>query len=141
MDGVDTVTWTDADGPDAAIATGLEGIGKLLVEPSLPSGTRALLADRLDVDPGIVAGLRARKAPDELELLLEAGRRADAAADWLAGQALAGRTESEVELSLRARFLQTGSSRTARTSSPPARTPRSRTTTSATPRSRPARRC
>jgi Xaa-Pro aminopeptidase len=108
VEGVDTITWTDAEGPHAAITKGLQGIGRLLVEPSLPFGHARLLGTDLDVDPGIVAGLRARKAPDEIELLLEAGRHADAAADWLASQPLAGRTERQVELSLRARFLETG---------------------------------
>jgi Xaa-Pro aminopeptidase len=109
VEGVDTLAWTDAEGPEAAIAKGLDGIGTLLVEPSLPYGHARLLATDLDVDPGIVAALRARKAPDELERLLEAGRRADEAAEWLAAQDLAGRTEKQLDLALQAHFLHTGS--------------------------------
>jgi Xaa-Pro aminopeptidase len=109
VEGVDTLEWTDAEGPEQAIAAALGDVRRCLVEPSLPYGHARLLPTELEVDPGIVAALRARKAADELELLLEAGRRADAAAEWLAGQDVAGRTERELDLALQAHFLQTGS--------------------------------
>ena len=64
----------------------------------------------LDValDPGILAGLRRRKAPDELEQLRAAGREADAAADWIATLDLAGWSERRLALALKARFVRHG---------------------------------
>ena len=113
VEGADVASWTDEEGPAAAIARALEGVGRCLIDPALPAGTAfALRAARpaLDValDPGILAGLRRRKAPDELEHLRAAGREADAAADWIATLDLTGWSERRLALALQARFLEAG---------------------------------
>jgi hypothetical protein len=86
--GIDAVLWTDADGPEEAISRVLGGVRRLLVGPSLPTGQAFLLRRvlpglELELDPGIVAALRRRKAPEEIELLAEAGRLADEAVAWI----------------------------------------------------------
>ena len=111
--GAEVEAWSDGDGPEAAIARVLDGVGQCLIEPDLPSGTAfALRAARpgleLTLDPGILAGLRERKAPDELEALRAAGREADAAMEWVAGADLDGRSERWLALELQMRFLGRG---------------------------------
>ena len=113
IEGADACAWTDAEGPAAAIARVLDGVGRCLVDPGLPTGAAfAMRAARpaLDValDPGIVAGLRRRKQPDELELLRAAAREADAAIESIAGLEPAGRSERALALALQARFLERG---------------------------------
>jgi Xaa-Pro aminopeptidase len=113
IDGADVCAWTDDQGPAAAIARVLDGVHRCLVDPALPSGTAfAMRAARpgLDIalDPGIVAGLRRRKQPDEVELMRAAAREADAAIDWIGGLELAGRSERALALALQARFLERG---------------------------------
>jgi Xaa-Pro aminopeptidase len=113
VEGADVVAWTDGDGPEAAIARVLDGVRTLMVGEGLPTGIAfALRAARpgleLALDPGILAGLRERKRPDELEHLRAAGRHADEAAAWIAGQPLAGLTERELALRLTVRFLEAG---------------------------------
>ena len=113
IEGAEVTAWSDGDGPEAAIARVLDGVGRCLIEPDLPSGTAfALRAARpgvdLVLDPGVLAGLRERKAPDELEPLRAAGREADAAMAWIAGADLAGRSERWLALELQARFLRRG---------------------------------
>ena len=111
--GAEIAAWSDGDGPAAAIARVLDGIGRCLVEPDLPTGVAFALRAahpgiELALDPGILAGLRERKGPDELESLREAGREADAAMAWVAGLDLAGRSEHGLALELQARFLHSG---------------------------------
>ena len=111
IEGAEVEAWSDGDGPEAAIARVLDGVGQCLIEPDLPSGTAfALRAARpgleLNLDPGILAGLRERKAPDELEQLRAAGREADAAMEWVAGADLDGRSERWLALELQMRFLR-----------------------------------
>jgi Xaa-Pro aminopeptidase len=109
--GGDVAAWSDGVGPDAAIARGLDGVGRCLVEPDLPTGLAFALraaGPELALDPGILAGLRERKAPDELERLRAAGREADDAVAWIAGLDLDGRTERGLALELTARFLARG---------------------------------
>ena len=113
IDGADVVAWTDDEGPAGAIATALDGVGRCLVDPYLPAGVAfALRAARpgLDValDPGILAAVRRRKAPDELEHLRAAGRAADAAADWIGTLDLTGWSERRLALELQAHFLRAG---------------------------------
>ena len=113
IEGAEVESWTEADGPDGAIARALHGVGRCLIDPWLPAGVAfALPAARpgLDValDPGILAALRRRKAPDELERLRAAGREADDAAAWIATLDLAGRSERWLALELQARFLGRG---------------------------------
>lgn len=113
VEGAEITAWSDGDGPDAAIARVLDGVSRLLVSPALPTGTAfALRAARpgLDValEQGILARLRERKRPDELEHLRAAGRHADEAADWIAAQPLEGLTERELALRLTVRFLEAG---------------------------------
>jgi Xaa-Pro aminopeptidase len=113
IEGADLVAWTDGDGPDAAIARVLDGIGRLLVGDALPYAFAAAIraarpAVELALDPGILAARRERKRPDELELLRAAGRHADAAAAWIAEQPVAGRSERYLALALTIRFLEAG---------------------------------
>lgn len=113
IDGAELVTWTDGDGPHAAIARVLDGVGSLLVGAGLPYGVAAALtaacpAVVLALDPGILAGLRERKRPDELEHLRAAGRHADEAAAWIATEPLGGLTERELAQRLTIRFLEAG---------------------------------
>jgi Xaa-Pro dipeptidase len=107
----DVVLWSDTDGPGAAIGQVLGGVRRLLVEPSLPTGHAFLLRSagpELALDPGIVTGLRRRKAPDEIDRLAEASARADDAIDWIAAQPLAGWTERQLAGELQAWFLRHG---------------------------------
>ena len=113
VDGADVLAWGDDEGPATAIAAALGGVSRCLVSPWLPAGVAfALGAARpgLDVapDPGILAALRRRKRPDELEHLRAAGRAADAAADWIGTLDLAGWTERRLALELQAHFLGAG---------------------------------
>ena len=136
--------WTDDDGPEAAIAAGLRGVRRLLVGGALPAAHLFLLRDAVaDValDPGIVAALRRRKTPAEIELLAEAGRRADAAVGWIGTLDLAGWSERRLAGALQAEFLRTRRRAVPADRRERARTRRSRTTRPATTRSRPARRC
>ena len=113
IEGAELAAWTDGDGPHAAIAAVLAGVGTLMVAPALPYGLAAALTAarpglELALDPGILAGLRERKRPDELEHLRAAGRHADDAAAWIASQRLDGLTERELALRLTIRFLEAG---------------------------------
>jgi Xaa-Pro dipeptidase len=109
----DVVLWTDTDGPEAAIAHALDGVGRLLIQPSLAAGhafglPRARPGLELDIDPGIVAGLRRRKAPDEIEALAAASKLADECVEWIAGLDLAGWTERRLAGEIQAWFLRAG---------------------------------
>jgi Xaa-Pro aminopeptidase len=111
LEGADVAAWSDGEGPDAAIARVLDGVTRCLIEPDLPSGIAfALRAARpgrdLALDPGVLSGLRERKAPDELEQLRAAGHEADAAMAWVAGAELDGRSERWLALELQTRFLR-----------------------------------
>jgi Xaa-Pro aminopeptidase len=113
IEGADIIAWTDGAGPEAAIGRALDGVSRLLVGASLPTGTAfALRAARpgleLELDPGILAGLRERKRPAELEHLRAAGRHADEAAAWIAEQPLGKLSERELALRLMVRFLDAG---------------------------------
>ena len=107
------VSWSDEHGPERALAQVLRGPRRLLVGPSLPTGAafqmRACAPGlELELDPGIVAGLRERKNADEVAALREAGRLADEMVAWVAGQPLDGSTERRLSGRMRARFLEHG---------------------------------
>ena len=107
------VSWTDEAGPERALTAVLDGVRRLLVEPSLPTGAAFLMRAcapglEIDLDPGIVAGLRERKQPAEVAALREAGRLADEMAAWVATQPLEGLTERRLAGRMRARFLEHG---------------------------------
>jgi Xaa-Pro dipeptidase len=111
--GVDALLWTDAEGPEQALASVLAGVRRLLVGASLPTGQAFLLrtvqpALELDLDPGVVAALRQRKSRDEIELLAEAGRRADEAVTWIGTLDLDGWSERRLAGELQSRFLLSG---------------------------------
>ncbi|MEO8689559.1 MAG: aminopeptidase P family protein [Solirubrobacteraceae bacterium] len=113
LEGAEVTGWSDGEGPEAAIARVLDGVSRCLIEPDLPSGVAfALRAARpgldLVLDPGVLSGLRERKAPDELEHLRAAGREADEAMEWVAGANLDGRSERWLALELEMRFLRRG---------------------------------
>ena len=111
--GIDAVLWADADGPDDALAQVVGDVHKLLVGPSLPTGQAFLLRRILpgivlELDPGIVAALRRRKAPDEIARLAEASRRADDAVGWIGALELDGWSERRLAGELQAHFLLDG---------------------------------
>jgi Xaa-Pro aminopeptidase len=113
VEGADVVAWGDGEGPAEAIARVLDGVQRLLVGASLPAGVAfALTAARpgldLALDGGLLARLRERKRPDELEHLRAAGRHADDAAAWIAQEPFAGVTERELAQRLTIRFLEAG---------------------------------
>ena len=113
IEGAEVTEWSDGEGPEAAIAHTLDGVGQCLIEPDLPSDIAfALRAARpgleLILDRGVLAGVRERKAPDELEQLRADGREADAAMEWVAAADLEGRSERWLALELQARFLRRG---------------------------------
>jgi len=104
----DVAAWSDGDGPDAAIARALQGVRRVLIAPDLPAAVALALPAEVALDPGILSGLRQRKAPDEVEQLRAAGREADAAMAWIAGLDLDGRTERGLIQDLTVRFLTRG---------------------------------
>jgi Xaa-Pro aminopeptidase len=111
--GIDTALWTDADGPEDALAAVLGGLRTLLVAPSLPTGQafllrRVLPSLELVLDPGIVAALRRRKTPEEIDALAAAGQRADETVEWIATLDLGGWSERRLAGELQARFLLGG---------------------------------
>ncbi|MEA2310349.1 MAG: hypothetical protein QOE28_317 [Solirubrobacteraceae bacterium] len=111
IEGADVAAWSDGDGPEAATARVLGGVRRLLVSPWLPAGHAFALRDagaELALDPGILARLRERKQPHELEQLRAAGREADDAADWIGALDLTGWTERRLTLELTVRFLRRG---------------------------------
>jgi Xaa-Pro aminopeptidase len=107
------VAWSDEQGPEGALRQVLGGVRRLLVEPSLPTGTAFLMRAQapgleLELDPGIIAALRERKQPDEVAKLREAGRLADEMVAWAARRPLNGLTERALSGRMQARFLEHG---------------------------------
>jgi Xaa-Pro aminopeptidase len=108
---VEQVVWADHEGHEAALGTLLAGVRRCYVQPTLPTWvTMSLRAVRpgleVEVDPGIMAELRARKGPDELDALRRAAGLADETAAWIATLPLAGYTERRLEAEIAIRFLR-----------------------------------
>jgi Xaa-Pro aminopeptidase len=108
---VEQVVWADHEGHENALGALLGGVRRCYVQPTLPTWvTMSMRAVRpgleVEVDPGIIAELRARKGPDELEALRRAARLADETAAWIGSLALAGWTERRLETEIAIRFLR-----------------------------------
>ena len=109
--GVEQVVWADHEGHERALASLLAGVRRCAVAPSLPTWVcRSMRAVHpgleVEVDAGIMAALRARKGPDELERLGRAGRLADVTAEWIGSLPVAGWTERRLETEVAIRFLR-----------------------------------
>lgn len=105
--------WSDAEGPDEAAAQALRGLSRLHVGEALPAwGLFALREVRpeleVELDPGIMAGLRERKDAAELAALERAGRAADEVMAWVGSLPLFELTEVGLAGRIQARFLEQG---------------------------------
>ena len=108
---VEQVVWADHEGHERALASLLAGLRRCYVQPALPVWVcRSMRAVRpgleVEVDPGIMSALRARKRPDELERLRHAARLADETAAWIGSLRLDGYTERRLETEIAIRFLR-----------------------------------
>jgi Xaa-Pro aminopeptidase len=108
---VEQAVWADHEGHEDALRSLLAGVRRCYVQPALPTGMAVSMRAvrpglEIEVDPGIVAELRARKQPDELELLRRAARLADDTAAWIGSTQLAGYSERRLETEIAIRFLR-----------------------------------
>ncbi len=107
--GFELATWTDSEGPDAALAHALTGIDRVHVQASLPAWALMKLVDAgadVKLDPGALARLRERKGPEEIAKLGAAADFTDALIEWIAGLELAGVAEKELATKMRIRYLE-----------------------------------
>lgn len=108
---VEQVVWADHEGHEDALGRLLAGVRRCYVQPALPTGVamsmRAVQPGlEVEVDPGVLAELRARKGPDELERLRRAAALADDTAAWIGTLRLEGYTERRLETEIAVRFLR-----------------------------------
>jgi Xaa-Pro aminopeptidase len=108
---VEQAVWADHEGHERALGSLLAGVQRCYVQPSLPTWVyRSMHAAQpgleVELDPGIMSELRARKAPDELERLRRAARLADETAAWIGTLRLEGYTERRLETEIAIRFLR-----------------------------------
>jgi Xaa-Pro aminopeptidase len=108
---VEQVVWADHEGFEDALRSVLAGVRRCYVAPTLPTGVSAAMRAvrpglEVELDPGIVAALRARKDAGELERLRGAGRLADETAAWIATLDLEGYSERRLATEIAIRFLR-----------------------------------
>jgi Xaa-Pro aminopeptidase len=108
---VEQAVWADHEGHEHALGSLLADVRRCYVQPSLPTwvcmSMRAVRPGlEVELDPGIMTGLRARKAPDELDRLRRAARLADETAAWIGSLPLEGYTERRLETEIAIRFLR-----------------------------------
>ena len=113
VDVAEQVVWGDAEGPQQAIAVALKGIFRLLVQGSLPVWALRLLERakpemEVDQDPGLLAGLRERKEPEEVELIRRSGAVTDETVSWVGTLDLETLTERQLACKIQARYLELG---------------------------------
>lgn len=111
--GIETVTWSDADGPSAAAARVLSGVAALHIQGSLPAWAWDALATAapdtsIALDPGTLSGLREVKDDDEIATLRRSAAVADDTVAWIAGLDVSGLTELQLAGRIQARFLTEG---------------------------------
>jgi len=109
--GVETVVWSDSDGPAAAITRVLTGVRTLHIQGSLPAWAWDALATAspavsIHIDPGALSGLREVKDDDEVAALRRSAALADEVVEWIATLGLSNETESRVGGRIQARFLE-----------------------------------
>lgn len=113
VDVAEQVVWSDAEGPENAAATALEGVSRLLVQGSLPVWSLRLLETtrpgiEVDQDPGVLSGLRERKEPEEVELIRRSGALTDETVSWVGTLDLENLTERQLSGKIQARYLELG---------------------------------
>jgi Xaa-Pro aminopeptidase len=113
IDEVEQVVWGDAEGPEKATAKVLRDIPHLLVQGSLPVWSLRLLEQarpgmEIEQDPGVLAGLRERKEPEEVELIRRSGALTDETVSWVGTLHLENLTERQLAGKIQARYLQLG---------------------------------
>lgn len=111
--GADQFVWDDAEGPDEAASSVLAGVKTIHVQGSLPmsafdSLSRAAPSLEVELDPGILSGLRERKDGTELEHLRRSSELSDEVVEWIASLDLNGVTERQLAGRIRARYLELG---------------------------------
>jgi D-alanyl-D-alanine dipeptidase len=100
-DGLDIETWRDGQDPYEVVAgllphEGSVGVSDTLWAAHLLALQRALAGAEFVPASRVLSPLRARKEPEEIDLLRRAARGADEAFNRLVRETLAGRTEQEV---------------------------------------------
>jgi Xaa-Pro aminopeptidase len=113
VDVAEQVVWSDAEGPENAAATALEGVSRLLVQGSLPVWSLRLLEKtrpgiEVEEDPGVLPGLRERKEPEEVELIRRSGALTDETVSWVGTLDLENLTERQLSGKIQARYLELG---------------------------------
>ena len=108
---VEQAVWADHEGHEEALGSLLADVRRCYVQPALPTWVcRSMSAVRpgleVELDPGILSGLRARKDPGELDRLRRAAQLADETAAWIGSLALEGYTERRLETEIAIRFLR-----------------------------------
>jgi len=108
--------WPDAEGPEMALTQALAGqpqIRRLAVDGTmradflLPLQAATAPHDTITVEP-LLAPLRARKSPEEIELVAQAAAQADRAMQAVIDACRPGVTETELAGVAREAFLQDG---------------------------------
>lgn len=105
--------WDDSDGPDEAATKVLAGVKTIHVQGSLPmsawdSVSRAAPSLEVELDPGVLSGLREKKDATELEHLRRSSEVTDEVVEWIASLDLNGVTERQLAGRIRARYLELG---------------------------------
>lgn len=111
VDVAERVVWGDAEGPEGATAAALEGVSRLLVQGSLPVWSLRLLERpgmEIEVDPGVLSGLRERKEPEEVDLIRRSGEITDETVSWVGTLDLDNLTERQLSGKIQARYLELG---------------------------------
>jgi Xaa-Pro aminopeptidase len=110
---LEQVVWADHEGHEDALRSVLGDVRRCYVQPALPASMcfsmRAVSpALEIELDPGIMTSLRARKDEGELERLRRAARLADETAAWIGGLELGGYSERGLQSEIAIRFLRAG---------------------------------
>jgi Xaa-Pro aminopeptidase len=113
VDVAEHLTWGDAEGPESALSSALKGISRLQVQGSLPAWARYLLQEvrpdmEVDLDPGVLSGLRERKDAEEVELIRRSGSLTDEVVAWVGTLDLENITERQLVGKIQARYLELG---------------------------------
>jgi len=113
VDEAEQVVWSDSEGPEKATAKVLGGILHLVVQGSLPVWSLRLLEQarpgmEIEQDPGMLAGLRERKEPEEVELIRRSGALTDETVSWVGTLDLENLTERQLAGKIQARYLELG---------------------------------
>lgn len=109
--------WDDADGPEAAAAAALEGLGtvtRVAVEPlglrymEVQHLHRELPRAQLESAESIVSELRLKKSDEEAKAIQQASKIAEAALEFSLRDVKPGRTEREIASKLSSELLRRG---------------------------------